>query len=100
MGGLGSGRPSGFGRDTARARFGCDVFAIDSLMRLGIGSEDYEGQERAIYQLVEWTVGNGVHLHLVCHSRKGDAKLKSVPEIEDVKGAQEIAANAFNVIGV
>ena len=84
----------------ARARYGCDVFAIDSLMRLGVGSEDYEGQERAMYQLVEWAVGNAVHLHLVCHSRKGDAKFKAVPEIEDVKGAQEIGANAFNVVGI
>src|SRR5690348_3534458 len=36
----------------ARCRYGCDVFAIDSLMRLGMSSEDYEGQERAVFELV------------------------------------------------
>jgi twinkle protein len=40
----------------ARCRYGCDVFVIDSLMRLGIGSEDYEGQERAIFEIVSWAI--------------------------------------------
>lgn len=83
----------------ARARYGCDTFAIDSLMRLGIGSEDYEAQEKAVFQLVEWAIANNVHLHLVAHARKGE-KFKGVPETEDVKGAQEIGANAFNIFAV
>ena len=41
----------------ARCRYGCDVFVIDSLMRLGVGSEDYEGQEKAVFELVSWAVG-------------------------------------------
>lgn len=87
--------------DYARARFGCDVFVIDSLMRLGIGSEDYEGQEAAVYRLVDWTVSNRVHLHLVAHARKADTKAgKTAPETEDIKGASEIGANAFNILGI
>jgi len=85
----------------ARARYGCDVFVIDSLMRLGVGPEDYEGQERAIFEMVSWAVDKLVHLHLVAHSRKSDrAATHAVPEIEDVKGTSEIGANAFNIIGL
>jgi twinkle protein len=84
----------------ARARYGCDVFVIDSLMRLGVGSEDYEGQEKIVYEMVNWTVGKSVHLHLVAHSRKGDKKHQGAPEIEDVKGAAEIGFNAFNILGI
>lgn len=84
----------------ARCRYGCDVFVVDSLMRLGIGSEDYEGQEKAVYQIVEWTIASDVHVHLVAHARKGDGKFRGAPGIDDVKGAQEIGANAFNIISV
>jgi len=84
----------------ARCRYGCDVFVVDSLMRLGIGSEDYEGQEKAVYQIVEWAIARDVHVHLVAHARKGDGKFRGAPGIDDVKGAQEIGANAFNIISV
>jgi twinkle protein len=85
----------------ARCRYGCDVFVIDSLMRLGIGSEDYEGQEKAVFELVSWAVAKGVHVHLVAHARKSDrAASHAVPDVEDVKGTSEIAANAANIIGI
>lgn len=85
----------------ARCRYGCDVFAIDSLMRLGVSSEDYEGQEKAVFQLVNWAVEKAVHIHLVAHARKSDRNAGSaVPEAEDVKGTSEIASNAANIIGV
>ncbi len=85
----------------ARARYGCDTFVVDSLMRLGVGSEDYEGQERAVFDLVSWAVEKGMHIHLVAHSRKADrAAAHAVPEPEDVKGTSEIASNAANIIGV
>jgi twinkle protein len=85
----------------ARCRYGCDVFAIDSLMRLGMSSEDYEGQERAVFELVSWVVAKGVHVHLVAHARKSDrAAAPSVPDVEDVKGTSEIASNAANILGI
>lgn len=83
----------------ARARYGCDTFIVDSLMRLGVGSEDYEGQEKAVFQLVNWTVEKGVHTHLVAHSRKPQTG-QQVPETEDIKGAGEIAFNAFNILTI
>lgn len=85
----------------ARCRYDCDVFAIDSLMRLGVGSEDYEGQEKAVFQIVNWAVEKAVHVHLVAHARKSDrSSAQGAPEVEDIKGTSEIASNAFNIIGV
>ncbi|WP_432344742.1 toprim domain-containing protein [Shinella yambaruensis] len=86
--------------DYARARYGCDQFVVDSLMRLGVGSDDYSGQEKAVFQIVDWTVANSVHLHLVAHAKKGDRDRAGAPETEDVKGAMEIGANVHNIISV
>lgn len=85
--------------DFARAKYGCDQFVIDSLMRLGIAQDDYTGQERAVFQIVDWTIKNNVHTHLVAHARKGE-KGQGAPETEDIKGAMEIGANAFNILTV
>jgi twinkle protein len=85
--------------DYARAKYGCDQFVIDSLMRLGIAADDYTGQEKAVFQLVDWAVQHEVHLHLVAHSRMGE-KGQGAPETEDIKGAMEIGANAFNILTV
>jgi twinkle protein len=85
--------------DYARAKYGCDMFIIDSLMRLGIASDDYAGQERAVFQMVDWTLQHNVHTHLVAHARKGE-KGAGAPELEDVKGASEIASNAANILSV
>lgn len=85
--------------DYARAKYGCDQFIIDSLMRLGIASDDYGGQEKAVFRIIDWAVANNVHVHLVAHSRKGE-KGAGAPETEDIKGASEIGSNAFNIVSI
>lgn len=85
--------------DYARAKYGCDQFIIDSLMRMGIAQDDYNGQEKAVFQIVDWTIQHGVHTHMVAHSRKGE-RGQGAPETEDIKGAMEIGANAFNIMTV
>ncbi|WP_273789516.1 bifunctional DNA primase/helicase [Bartonella sp. ML70XJBT] len=85
--------------DYCRARYGCDQFIIDSLMRLGIVCDDYAGQEQAVYKMVDWAILNNVHIHLVAHARKGGLD-KDIPGTEDIKGASEIGANAFNIITI
>lgn len=85
--------------DYARAKYGCDQFIIDSLMRLGIASDDYVGQEKAVFQLVDWAVSSNIHLHIVAHARKGGPQ-SGAPETEDIKGAMEIGANAFNIVTI
>lgn len=86
----------------SRSKYGCDQFIIDSLMRLGVASDDYNGQEKAMFMLVDWAISRGIHLHLVAHARKGSAGPKDhdAPETEDVKGTMEIGANAFNIVTV
>ncbi|CAK0772754.1 hypothetical protein WCLP8_4930001 [uncultured Gammaproteobacteria bacterium] len=87
----------------ARCRYGCDVFVVDSLMRLGVGSEDYQGQEKAVFEVVSWAVEKGVHVHLVAHARKENRAMgaaHAIPDAEDVKGTSEIASNAANVLGI
>ncbi|MEI8396502.1 MAG: hypothetical protein WCF85_17350 [Rhodospirillaceae bacterium] len=87
----------------ARCRYGCDVFVIDSLMRLGVGSEDYQGQEKAVFEVVSWAVEKGVHVHLVAHARKenrSNGPAHAIPDAEDVKGTSEIASNAANIVGI
>jgi len=84
----------------AHARYGCDIFIVDSLMRLGIASDDYTGQENAVYQMVDWVISKNVHLHLVAHSRKSDKGSPGPGGTEDVKGASEIGSNAFNILSI
>lgn len=81
------------------ARYGCDQFVIDSLMRLGIESDDYNGQEAVMYRIVDWAIDRNVHVHFVCHSRKGE-RGQGPQGAEDIKGAMEIGANASNVISI
>src|SRR5690606_19866544 len=69
----------------ARAKYGCDQFIIDSLMRLGVASDDYNGQEQAMFRIVDWSIRHDVHVHLVAHARKGE-KGRGVPATADVKG--------------
>ena len=85
--------------DYARAKYGCDMFSVDSLMRLGVASDDYVGQEKCVFELIDWTISNNVHTNLVAHSRKGTVN-SGAPETEDIKGASEIGSNAFNIISV
>ncbi|TPW26015.1 AAA family ATPase [Pararhizobium mangrovi] len=83
----------------ARAKYACDQFVIDSLMRMGVASDDYVGQEKAVFQIVDWAVEKAVHVHLVAHARKGE-KGGGAPSLEDVKGASEIGSNAFNILTI
>ncbi|MBA9082715.1 twinkle protein [Bartonella chomelii] len=85
--------------DYCRAKYGCDQFIIDSLMRLGIAADDYTGQEQAVYKIVDWAILNAVHVHLVAHARKSGIE-RDIPGTEDIKGASEIGANAFNIITI
>ena len=85
--------------DYARRRYGCDQFIIDSLMCLGIKTDDYNSQERTMFRVDEWAVDRRCHVHFVAHSRKSE-KGQGPQGIEDIKGAMEIGAYAFNVISV
>ena len=86
--------------DYAHAKYGCDTFVIDSMMRMGIAGDDYNTQEAVAYQLVDWCIAKNVHLHLVAHARKGNKDRAGPADTEDIKGAMEVGANAFNIVSV
>lgn len=86
--------------DYAHAKYGCDTFIIDSLMRMGIAADDFNTQETVVYRLVDWCIEKNVHLHLVAHARKGDRDRAGPADTEDIKGAMEVGANAFNIVSV
>jgi twinkle protein len=77
----------------ARKRYGCDVFVVDSLMRLGVRNDDYAAQADAICRLVDFAVGYDAHVHLVCHQRKSVEGTGT----DSIRGAGELADNAANV---
>ncbi|MBF0445865.1 MAG: AAA family ATPase [Magnetococcales bacterium] len=85
----------------ARRRFGVTTFVIDSLMRLGVGVDDYKAQEATVYALTDFAINKNVHIHLVAHARKADTKAGfQTMTADDVKGTSEIASNAFNIIAI
>ncbi|MBF0308106.1 MAG: toprim domain-containing protein [Magnetococcales bacterium] len=85
--------------DYARRRYGVEIFVIDSLMRLGVSTEDYTGQEAAMLEMVSFAVSRNVHIHLVAHSRKN--RMEGIPSPgAQIKGSSAIGDNAFNVIEV
>ena len=84
----------------ARMKYGADQFVIDSLMRLGLQTDDYNGQEGLMVDLVNWAQEHDVHVHLVAHNRKSEAGQGQHQGLEGIKGAMEVGANAFNQVEV
>lgn len=88
----------------ALARYLADVvgikhFVIDSFTKCGVPSEDYEAQKRFMDELCAVADATGMHIHLVCHMRKGE-KYQRTPTKFDVRGAGEIADMAHNLLFV
>ena len=61
---------------------------IDSLMKCGIGTDDYNGQKIFVDRLCWAAKTHNVHIHLVHHMRKRE-KEGHIPDKFDVKGAGE-----------
>lgn len=83
----------------AHRRYGCTHFLIDSLAKCGFGEDDYNGQKAFVDTLADFALKNTIHIHLVCHSRKGQNE-DSPPDKMDVKGSgaiTDLVDNAFIV---
>ena len=72
---------------------------VDSLMKCGIGTDDYNRQKKLVDDLQSIAHQSGVHLHLVAHARKGESDDKPA-RLHDVKGASELCDMAENVLSV
>ena len=75
----------------------CDHFVIDSLMKCGIQSDNYNGQKEFLNELCGIALETGVHIHLVAHARKGERETNRLDKF-DIKGASEITDQVDNVV--
>lgn len=83
----------------AASELGAKAIVIDSLTKCGIMRDDYAAQTRFVDKL-QWAAKRyNVHVHLVCHMRKGEDENKS-PGKFDIRGAAEISDLADNVFVV
>ena len=76
-----------------------DHILIDSLMKCGMGPDDYAGQKLFVDRIQSVAHANPLHIHLVAHARKTNDDSKP-PRLHDIKGASEIADMAENVLCV
>ena len=75
---------------------GCKHFIIDSLMKCGIPEDDYTGQIVFVGKLCSLAMDTGIHIHLICHSRKGKDEFEPTGKL-DVRGAQGLTDQVDNV---
>lgn len=69
---------------------------IDSLMKCGFGPDDYTAEKRFIDRL-QWTAKSlNVHVHLICHVRKGKSE-DDILDKFDIRGGSAITDIADNV---
>lgn len=74
-----------------------DHLVIDSLMKCGLGTDDYTAQKDFVDALCSIARDTGLHIHLVCHMRKGENENKPAEKF-DVKGASEIVDLCDNLM--
>lgn len=81
------------------AQAGTKHVVIDSLMKLDVSSQDFEGQRNFANLLDATAKQTGCHIHLVAHPKKPQqADLE--PDLNDIGGAKEIGGIADNVLFV
>lgn len=83
----------------AARRYGVDQFIVDSLAKLGVAEDDYNGQKKLIEKLVAFAHETGAHVHLVAHPKKLEDESKA-PGKHDVRGGVVITDLVDNVISV
>lgn len=70
---------------------------IDSLMRLNLRTDDFDGQREMGNTLGRLARMAGIHVHLVVHPRK-TADSRAAMDLYDIRGAQDIIAQADLVL--
>jgi twinkle protein len=85
----------------AAQKYGCKVFVLDSLMRIGLNRQydALEAQKAFMDRLARFADKFDCHVHLVAHPRKGE-KDSDIPDKSSIKGAGEITDMAHNVISI
>lgn len=80
-----------------RKELGIEHLVIDSLMKCGIGVDDLTGQKDFVDALCAIARDTGLHIHLVCHMRKGENE-RTAPTKNDIKGAGELTDMVDNIV--
>jgi len=78
-------------------RYGLSHVVIDSLMRLDLRTDDYDGQREMGNMLGRLARLSNAHVHLVAHPRK-TANSRAPMDLYDIRGAQDIVAQADLVV--
>jgi len=81
----------------SQRRYDCQVLVVDSLMKLGLGFDDHNGQKLLVEKLHTFALQKDVHVALVAHSRKG-LNDHSPPGKMDVSGAGSITDMADSLL--
>jgi len=80
----------------AFSKLGVKHIVIDSLMKCGLGTDDYNAQKSFVDRLCWIAKTYKGHIHLVHHMRKGRSE-NDIPDKFDVKGAGEITDMVDNL---
>lgn len=75
----------------------CNHFVIDSLLKCGIGEEEYDRQKHFVDRICTVARDTGMHIHLVAHSKKREDESRP-PRKMDVRGAGSITDQVDNVL--
>ena len=81
----------------AATELGCKHIVIDSLVKCGLKTDDFNGQKELVDRLCWLAKTYDVHIHLVHHVRKRSSEQEK-PDKFDIKGAGEITDLVDNVI--
>lgn len=87
----------------AVGKYGIKHVVIDSLMKLNVNEDDYESQKNLLNRLCEVAKETLVHIHIVAHAKKPDARHPEEthwPSKYSVSGSAAIVNLAHNVVCV
>lgn len=83
----------------AAARHGIRLAVIDSLMKLDLAGDDYNGQRDFMNWITQFSANSGCHTLVVAHPRKGRDESEA-PGKMDIKGSSDLFNQADNVMGL
>jgi len=81
----------------ASRELGCGHVVIDSLTKCGLPDDDHTAEKKFVDRLQWLAKSLGVHIHLICHMRKGESEGK-IPNKFDIKGSGSITDLPDNVM--
>jgi replicative DNA helicase len=79
----------------ARQELGCDTFFVDSVMRIGVASDDIAEADECAKNFGDFATSHDCHLLLVNHLNKSDGDIK-----KRSRGTQSWSDNTHNMISV